>query len=54
MPLMVSRSIRFHCMYSLNILVRACRWIADYHPSDVPLLRAAEQREGVVPAPTNL
>lgn len=37
--------------FSLDILIQACRWIADCHPSSVPLLCAAEQREGVVPAP---
>lgn len=46
--------MHFHLVYSLDILTQPHRWIADSHPSSVPLLCAAEQREGVVPAPPNL
>lgn len=43
--------ISIDTVYSLDALIQACRWMADYHPSSVPVLCAAEHREGVVPAP---
>lgn len=43
--------ISINTVYSLDVLIQARGCIADFHRSTVPLLCAAEQREGVVPSP---